>query len=170
MAGYLGNVPVPQATQTRDRFVATSGQTTFATSGYTVGYLDVYLNGVKLDSTDYTATNGSDVVLSVGATVDDVVDVIAFSTFVASDAVSASSGGRFGGSVTVSGTVDATTFTQGGQPLEAGAKEGIFWENSQTITSNYTITSGKNAGTFGPVTIADGVTVTIPDGSTWTVV
>ena len=74
------------------------------------------------------------------------------------------------GDFTSTGTVDASAYTQGGQPLEAGAKEGIFWENSQTITSNYTITSGKNAGTFGPVTIADGVTVTIPDGSTWTIV
>lgn len=139
MAGYLGNVPVPQATQTRDRFVATSGQTTFATSGYTAGYLDVYLNGVKLDSTDYSAVNGSDVVLSVGATVDDVVDVIAFSTFEVAN-------------------------------VDAGAKQGTFWENNITISTSYSITSGKNAGTFGPVTIADGVTVTVPDGSTWTIV
>ena len=46
----------------------------------------------------------------------------------------------------------------------------IFWENDQTVTSNYTITSNKNSGTFGPVTIASGVTVTVPSGSTWTVV
>lgn len=85
MAGYLGNVPVPQATQTRDRFVATASQTTFATSGYTAGYLDVYLNGVKLDSADYTATNGSDVVLGTGATAGDILDVVAFTTFVAAD-------------------------------------------------------------------------------------
>jgi hypothetical protein len=81
MAGYLGNIPVPQATQTRDRFVATAGQTSFPTSGYTPNYLDVYLNGVKLDSTDYTATNGSDVVLTAGATADDIIEVVAFSTF-----------------------------------------------------------------------------------------
>lgn len=81
MATYIGNVPVPQATQTRDRFVATSGQTTFTTSGYTPNYLDVYLNGVKLDTTDYTATDSNNVVLTTGATVGDVIDVIAFSTF-----------------------------------------------------------------------------------------
>ena len=81
MAGYIGNVPVPQATQTRDSFVATAGQTSFATSGYTPGYLDVYLNGVRLDESDYTATNGSDVVLDTGAAVDDVVTVVAFQTF-----------------------------------------------------------------------------------------
>jgi hypothetical protein len=82
---YIGNQPVPQATQTRDRFVATASQTSFATSGYTPGFLDVYLNGVKLDSTDYTATNGSDVVLASGATSGDIVEVVAFSAFESAD-------------------------------------------------------------------------------------
>ena len=81
MAGYLGNIPTPQATQTRDTFTATSGQTSFATSGYTVGMLDVYLNGIKLASADFTATNGSDVVLASGASADDIVEVVSFSTF-----------------------------------------------------------------------------------------
>ena len=81
MAGYLGNIPTPQATQTRDTFTATSGQTSFATSGYTVGMLDVYLNGIKLASADFTATNGSDVVLASGASTDDIVEVVSYSTF-----------------------------------------------------------------------------------------
>lgn len=51
-----------------------------------------------------------------------------------------------------------------------GGTDKIFFENGQTVNSNYTITTGNNAGTFGPVTIADGVTVTIPDGSVWTIV
>lgn len=51
-----------------------------------------------------------------------------------------------------------------------GGSDDIFYENSQTITTNYTITAGKNALTAGPVTIADGVTVTIPSGSTWVVI
>ena len=46
----------------------------------------------------------------------------------------------------------------------------IFWENGQTVTQNYTITNNYNAGTFGPVTINNGVTVTIGDGETWTIV
>jgi len=81
MASYIGNAPVPQATQTRDRFVATAAQTSFPTSGYDVGFLDVFLNGVKLDTTDFTAINGSDVVLASGASADDVVEVVAYSTF-----------------------------------------------------------------------------------------
>jgi len=46
----------------------------------------------------------------------------------------------------------------------------IFWENDKTVTGSYTITSNKNAGTFGPVTIASGVTVTVPSGSVWSIV
>jgi hypothetical protein len=46
---------------------------------------------------------------------------------------------------------------------------GMF-ENANTITANYSITSGNNAMTAGPITIADGVDVVIPDGSTWTIV
>ena len=46
----------------------------------------------------------------------------------------------------------------------------IFWENGQTITQSYTITNNMNAGTFGPVTINNSVTVTVGDGETWTIV
>ena len=51
-----------------------------------------------------------------------------------------------------------------------GGSDAIFIENGQTVTVDYTITSGNNAGTFGPVSIASGVTVTVPSGSVWTIV
>jgi hypothetical protein len=57
--------------------------------------------------------------------------------------------------------------TQVGGP-SAGALP--FYLNSTTITSNYTIPTNFNAMTAGPVTINDNITVTVPDGSTWTVV
>lgn len=85
MSGYIGNIPVPQATQTRDVFTATASQTTFSTSGYTPNYLDVYLNGVHLDPADYTATNGTDVVLATGADAGDSVIVVAWTTFSPAD-------------------------------------------------------------------------------------
>ena len=81
MSGYIGTQPVPQATQTRDSFTATSGQTSFATGGYTPNFLDVYLNGVKLASADYTASNGSDVVLASGAALSDILEVVAYTAF-----------------------------------------------------------------------------------------
>jgi hypothetical protein len=46
----------------------------------------------------------------------------------------------------------------------------VFWENGTTVTADYTITTNKNAMSAGPITINDGVTVTVPTGSTWTVV
>ena len=81
MAGYLGSVPVPQATQHRESFTCTEGQTTFNTAGYTPQFVDVYLNGSHLSPADFTASNGSDVVLGVAASADDVCDIISYTPF-----------------------------------------------------------------------------------------
>ena len=51
-----------------------------------------------------------------------------------------------------------------------GGSDKIFWENGQTVTTNYTITNNYNAMSAGPITINDSVTVTIGDGETWTIV
>jgi hypothetical protein len=51
-----------------------------------------------------------------------------------------------------------------------GGSDAVFIENDQTVTTNYTISAGKNAGTFGPITINGGVTVTVPSGSVWSIV
>jgi len=51
-----------------------------------------------------------------------------------------------------------------------GGSDKVFWENDAVITSNYAITPGKNAMSAGPITINNGVTVTVPAGSTWTVI
>lgn len=46
----------------------------------------------------------------------------------------------------------------------------VFYENDTTVTASYTITTGKNAMSAGPITIDTGVTVTVPDNSTWVIV
>ena len=51
-----------------------------------------------------------------------------------------------------------------------GGSDEIFWENGQNVTTNYTITNGKNAMSAGPITINSGVTVTVGAGETWTVI
>ena len=58
----------------------------------------------------------------------------------------------------------------GGVGAKGGGSDEIFWENGQAVTTNYTITNGKNAGSFGPITINSGVTVTVGNGETWSVV
>ncbi len=50
-----------------------------------------------------------------------------------------------------------------------GGNDQTFYLNGQTVTTNYTIPSGQNAGTFGPITVASGAVVTVSSGSTWTV-
>lgn len=55
------------------------------------------------------------------------------------------------------------------QASEMVASNGIF-VNSKTVTANYTVPSGSNAMSSGPVTVADGITVTVSDGSVWTVI
>ena len=47
---------------------------------------------------------------------------------------------------------------------------GVFWENENTVTHDYTIQNNHNAGSFGPITINNGVTVTVGSGETWTIV
>ena len=85
---YIGKEP---GSGLRGRFIytATAGQTSFTgadslgrTLTYTDSeYTDVYLNGVKLDKTDYTATSGTSIVLDSGASADDTLEILAFDTF-----------------------------------------------------------------------------------------
>tara|TARA_R110002096_G_scaffold435912_1_gene664178 strand:+ start:2452 stop:4728 length:2277 start_codon:yes stop_codon:yes gene_type:complete len=79
--------------------------------------------------------------------------------------------------VNVTGTVTATAFAGDGSALTGiaagatgGGNDDIFYENGQNVTTNYTITNGKNAMSAGPITIDSGVTVTVGAGETWTVV
>ena len=72
---------------TNERYVytATAAQTTF-TATYDVGFVDVYLNGVKLVvSVDFTATSGTNIVLATGATAGDIVDIVAYGAFSVAD-------------------------------------------------------------------------------------
>ena len=75
--GNAVTVAIPGGgTYTRTTFTASAGQTSF-TASYTVGYVQVYLNGILLNSADYTATTGTTVVLAAAAAAGDIVDVIA---------------------------------------------------------------------------------------------
>jgi len=57
------------------------------------------------------------------------------------------------------------------QPAERTVTGGYgYTENDATITVSSSITAGRNALSGGPVTIASGISVTVPSGSTWTVI
>lgn len=99
-------------------YTATSGQTTFsgaddnsASLSYAAGNLQVVMNGIVLDPSDFTATSGTSVVLASGAATGDLVNIYAFKSFTVADTVSASAGGTFAGNVAMTGdlTVDTNT-------------------------------------------------------------
>jgi len=66
----------------RQSFVANANQVTFSiTNGFVAGNIDVYLDGVKLHSSDFIDTSGTDIVLAVGASVNQILDIITYGTF-----------------------------------------------------------------------------------------
>ena len=168
-------------------YTATAGQTTFsgaddnaATLSYIANNIIVTLNGITLDPSDYTATNGTSIVLASGAALNDELNIIAFQSFTVADTVSASAGGTFNANVTVNGTLAATAVTGDGSGLtgiQAGAgyfqgengatgdttngKGDIFRVHEQQLDTNTTIATGDNAGAFFSLTVATGVTLTV---------
>jgi len=118
---YIGTSP---SNGVRRRFVyeATASQTSFSgndENGVSLTYvdslyLDVFQNGIKLKAgDDYTATTGTSVVLVQGASVNDVVEMVAFDVFSVNDSVSASAGGNFAGNIGMGGTLAVTGVTTG---------------------------------------------------------
>ena len=87
-SGWAAAGSTVNGTANRFEYTATANQTIFtgadsngATMAYDAGFIDVYLNGVKLANADYTATSGTSVVLSSGASVNDILMVVAYGTF-----------------------------------------------------------------------------------------
>ncbi len=66
--------------------------------------------------------------------------------------------------------IDGSALTGIAAGATGGGSDQVFYENGQTVTTNYTITNGKNAMSAGPITINSGVTVTVGSGETYTVV
>jgi hypothetical protein len=92
---YLG-VPVTGVTTTAYRtvteFTATANQTTFTPPSYTVGFIDVYRNGALLGSADFTATNGTTVVLANAASEGDLIETVSFLVSSVLNAIAATAG------------------------------------------------------------------------------
>lgn len=65
---------------------------------------------------------------------------------------------------------NGTAWGQLGGGATGGGADTVFVENGQTVTTNYTLSTGKNAMSAGPVTVNSGVTVTIPSGASWVIV
>ena len=114
--GYIGRAPGDSSVIiAKQTFEPTGVQTNFTfTSGYTVGYLDVYINGVRqINASDYTASDGSTVGLTTYATSGDVLELVAYKAFNLASVSSAAGDFSVGGDLTVSGTSNVGVVTGG---------------------------------------------------------
>ena len=126
---YIGKSP-SVGLRTRYNYTATAGQTSFSgadnnnvTLTYTdTNYSDVYLNGTLLLAvTDYASTTGTSIVLTSGASLNDVLEVVVYDIFSVADTVSATDGGTFKGNVNFTGVLTANggaVFNEGGADVD----------------------------------------------------
>jgi len=91
-SGFQSADSAINGTSARFKYVATANQTTFTGNDsagnvldFDIPFVDVYLNGVHLDPTDYNASSGSSIVLSSGASVGDILYVVCFGVFNVAD-------------------------------------------------------------------------------------
>ena len=154
-ASWIAATSAGNTSLLRYRYVATSGQTTFsgadsnaATLSYTVNNIVVFLNGVALDQTDYTATNGTSVVLTTGAALNDELVIVAFKSFVTADMVPASTGGTYAGAVRfVAGSASVPSIS-----VDGDSNTGVFFPAADTVaigtggTERLRVDSAGNAG------------------------
>jgi len=173
LSGYSGYSGVaPNATYVRTSFTATGGQTTFSAT-YTVGYVEVYLNGVFLNGSDYTATNGTSVVLSVAAASGDIVETIAYNT-VNVAAISTSTANTWTGTQTFNGTSStlATVLLDAAETVNvvaaAPSSTTNFYVNSGSVqyyttnaANNWTLNIAFSSGTSLNTAMSTGQSVSI---------
>jgi hypothetical protein len=145
-----GNLTPATGTYTRTTITATGGQTSF-TANYTVNYAEVFVNGILLNSADYTATSGTTVVLASAASAGDIIDVVALNV------------GTFAGGVTITGTpASGQLASWTGSTSLQGVESFPVWQSVQT--GNFTAVVGRAY----PVNTTSGViTVTLPASPTF---
>lgn len=151
--------------------------TAYTTAGTSTAYtldaapdLAAYVAGkTRFNVTFHTANTSSTPTLNV-----DGLGAVPFKVLGAGNSKINPRAGQFPAGFSCDVLYDGTNFVVlsggAGGGATGGGSDDVFYENSQTVTTDYTITSGKNAMSAGPVTVNVGVTVTIPVGSVWTVV
>ena len=134
---------------------ATAGQTVFSVN-YTVDKLNVYLNGILLDPTDYTATNGTSITLDVAASVNDIINIITYDTV----AVGTPTINTF----EYTATANQTTFTgsdDNSAILEYTAdKLNVYLNGILLAAADYTATNGSSVVLATAAAASDVVSIT----------
>jgi hypothetical protein len=123
------------ALKSTEAFTSTAGQTTFSvTNGYSTGYVDVFINGSKLSTTEFTDTSGTNIVLATGSFSGDVVEVVKYTP------AAGVTNNVLRQLTTLTGSAGQTVFSASYTP---GLLD-IFYNGSRLSTSDYT----ANNGTF----------------------
>ena len=164
--GYIGRSPSDSAvTKARQIYNVTSDTSTFTfASGYDVGYFEVYINGAKqIETTDYTAGNGSTFTLTSAATSGDVIEAVAFKAFNLGQSQASSSSGDFtvGEDLTVTGDITfGGTITGDGSGLTGIANTFNISTDTLNVVGVSTFNSGLTTFTSQGVDVTGIVTAT----------
>lgn len=133
-------------TSRRFRYIATAGQTTFSgtdsngnTMAYDAGFVDVYLNGVRLDQTDYTASSGTSIVLASAAALNDELNIVAFGTF---------SVASINGVDIINGTVTPNKLDRSYLELAGGTVSGNLGVGASAIARLHATKNGADVARF----------------------
>jgi len=163
---YIGTQPkdVRSFGRAKFDFTATQGQTAFTgadddgkTLGFIDGQMEVYVNGILMDDSDFSTSTNNTVTLTSAANLNDIISVVALQTDIPNSDYVPASGGTFTGSVTHSGSV-------------TGSGVGMFRRNDQTLNTNVTIGATENSVVGGPITVGTGVTLAVTTGGNLSIV
>ena len=149
------------AAYSRTSFTATGGQTTFVVS-YTVGVIEVYVNGVLLNGADYTATTGTDVVLATACSAGDIVEVLSF--LVGNLGATGPTGPTGSGATGPTGAAGPNSVTINSTTVSGGTSGYALYENAGTVGNTNTLTSFTLVG----MTVNDGYTEEVTTANTST--
>ena len=143
---YLSSLTSPSLNSTGGALNGTIGATTPAAGTFTVGTF----------TSDSAFTSTGAVTIPVGTTAQQPTGAngkLRYNTSLARyEGYSGAAWGALGGGAT------------------GGGSDQVFVENGVTVTTNYTLSTGKNAESVGPITINSGITVTVPSGQRWVII
>ena len=127
---YIGTEPkdIRSFGRTKFDYTATQGQTAFTGAdddgkvlAFTVGQIEVYVNGILMDDSDFTTTGTGTVTLASAANLNDVINIVSFESNIPDNDYVPASGGTFTGNVTHSGNVtNSGTVTNSGNVTVGG--------------------------------------------------
>ena len=149
---YIGTEPkdIRSFGRTKFDYTATQGQTAFTGAdddgkvlAFTVGQIEVYVNGILMDDSDFTTTGTGTVTLASAANLNDVINIVSFESNIPDNDYVPASGGTFTGNVTHSGTVtNSSTVTNSGAVT-----------NSSTVTNSGAVTNSSTTTMTGDLTV-----------------